>query len=275
MAFYHLMCRWEELDDDEKQEVYEAIRSCSHSMDLHHAFRYAKTSALQHEILGRLVSTDFGRDTLEHAVLRHIAERTCDSNIRDVALRRAEFMEEFVRHGHYGDATLFNFQLVAYLYLNRNDLDFEDGHILDLAEYIMPKRTCAPSPVTRERARRLYELLPQERRDVIQSYDHKPISDVVRHRYDLVRRLMEQERDANRLEEAALGDGDGWISKFALARLSGWRACPEADQAAFVTFECDMLAGYPRERLEAFLDCMVDWGNLRKAEANELLAKVE
>lgn len=262
---------WDELDDAGRQRVYDAIWEHRRlSSDLALPLRHARTDELRYEGLGRLISTDFGDDPSLPACLRRLAESADDEDLREVLLRRAEFIAAVPDQEGRGES-VFDPRLVWHLYRTRNTLDFDDGHVLDLVEYVATKRDSAPTRITRERARRVCALLPQERLDATDWRHWGSLRGFMRHRYELVRRLMESETDASRMEETALGGGDGWLSKFALSRLAGWVAVPEGDQPEFLTFECDRLEGYPRERLGRFLALMVRWGNLDASEAGRLL----
>ena len=261
-------------DADEERATYEEVWECQDSARLLMTTLRAQEPRWRREAVSRLTSLGFRNPSLRDGTLRKIADQSDDPNIRLMARHHLAFSKR-----DDAKATLFNQNLIACLYLNREEIDFGDEHVADLVEYVMPQREIAPSPITKERARRLHGMLPTERRGIIDGMvgcrignrSDGNLATVMEHRYRLVRRLMKRETDIDRMEVSAIGGGDGWISSFSLARLTGWRACPDGNQAELCTFECDGVTGYPDARRKWLIETMVEWERLDADEANRLL----
>lgn len=167
--------------------------------------------------------------------------------------------------------TVFNPWLTRYLYRHKGELDLADARDLDLVEYAVLKRDDYGSSLDRKIAGILYDLLPQERKDRVDGRVHEFLGwHSSADRYFLLKRLVETETDAEMLEDAALEAG-GWAGNLAFSRLSGWSTYQEEDWWSFLTFECERLEGYPRERLEALLHAMVERDMICEDAAARLL----
>lgn len=195
-----------------------------------------------------------------------------DETNQQIATRRFSDSDKGEPQRDWGKSIL-NPDIAQYLFRHRDGLDLTDEHDLDLVEYVAWQRDTANSSVARRIAERMYGMLPEERQAVIDGRINEYYGwDRSANRYFLLRRLMEQEMDADALEDAVLGDnGDAWVHNFALARLTGWSTYQEEDRMSFLTFECKRLDGYTEERRKRFLAKMVGEGRISLETVAKLL----
>ncbi|MBR3314305.1 MAG: hypothetical protein IKG18_09235 [Atopobiaceae bacterium] len=255
-----------EVPEEERQNVRDAITECD---DLELLRRLALGDAADWSwrmaAMERLAQIEPNHETKEAliAALRQVAEQGVlpMKRIAQARLSQIDRLDPSAGPETWGK-TVFNPRLARYLHKHKGELDFESGYDLDLVEYAVCNRDDNFSSVDRRIAGVLYNLLPQERKDRV---DGKVREYLGWHpsagRYFLLKRLVEAETDADLLEDAVLATG-GWPASFAFARLSGWSTYQEEDYWSFLTFECERLAGYPKERLEALTKRMIERGLL-------------
>lgn len=262
-----------EVADGEEQDAYDTIRASTGIAALLRVALHAKEERWRVAAAERLTSGDIGDSRMLRVTLRQIAHLTDDDAIRRMALDRANALGRGEEGAvpDFGKSVL-NPDLPKHLLAHRDELDLTDGRNLDLVELVAWQRNSAGSSMTRRIAQRMYGMLPRERRDVIDGKVNEYYGwDSSANRYFLMRRLIEGETDADKLEATVLGDlWDAWVWSFALARLTGWSTYQDEDFWSFLTFECERLGGYPAERLRAFLAKAVERGRLDREMASRL-----
>lgn len=262
---------------EEGQETYDAIMRCDDAGLLCRlVLGEAADKSWRGPAWGRLLNmqpTDVPAYVL---ALEQVAERGDNDLMRAAARRRLSALGSAVegRPNVFGKS-IFNPDLLRYLFMHRDELCLEDEGDLDLMafaawDYLDEDVPC--SRLRRTMAKRLYALLPQARRDELDVTREPCGWDPSNAKYFLLRRIIERETDVDLLEDAALNSGNNWISSFSLARLTGWSTYQEEDWWSFATYECDRLEGYPKERLGRLLDKMVERGRMDRQTADRLLA---
>lgn len=263
----------------EGQATFDAIMACN-DVDLlgKLVLGEATDRSWAYPAWGRLLNMTPEDAAAYAAVLRRVAEQSDNVPIRDAAERRLAELEQAahaIRPVARGKS-IFNPDVLRYLALHRNEIDLDDERDLDLLEFVVWSNSDEnASGLKRRLAERLCELLPQERRDRVDGKVSGYGWDRSVSEYFVLQRIINREDDADLLEDAALNAENAWVSRFAFARLSGWSTCQEEDWWSFVTFECERLEGYPRERLEQLLNTLVARGQIGPQEASELLAHAD
>lgn len=266
-----------EVAGDEERDALDAIRESTSIAALFRVAVHAKGARWRMEAAERLASDGFEGTQMLRATLRQIAHLTDDDAVRRTVLDRATALERGEGAGggvDFGKSVL-NPDLPKWLLTHRGELDPTDECDLDLIELVAWQRDSPGSSMTRRIAERMYGMLPKERQDVIDGKVNEYYGwDRSANRYFLMRRLIEDETDVDKLEATVLGDlGDAWVWNFALARLTGWSTYQEEDFWSFLTFECEQLGDYPAERLDALLAKAVARGRISQAKADRLLGK--
>ena len=260
----------------EGQATFNAIMACN-DVDLlgKLVLGEATDKSWAYPAWGRLLNMTPEHTAAYAAVLRRVAEQSDNAPIRNAAERRLAELEQATRPVARGKS-IFNPDVLRYLALHSSEINLDDERDLDLVEFVVWNNSGEyASGLKRRIAERLYELLPQERRDRVDGKVSGYGWDRSVSEYYVLQRIINREDDADLLEDAALHAESAWVSRFAFARLSGWSTCQEEDWWSFVTFECERLEGYPRERLEQLLNTLVARGRIGPQKAAELLAHAD